>query len=253
MNAFNANVELQVLSNEIREKFSSSLDDPDEANDILFAIAKAEWDCGSLSKNTLTEISRIVESGADIARWRQLGASPKDLAKRNEALLVFLEKLKTANPRPKKPKKTRLRDSIFTAGDCLAIDLKGNFGGAIVLTGQKESEWGLNLILVLDFMMPKFPSIEDFKKGQCLMVKNFREQYEPYLQYCYAKFFKKAEYDFQKIGNIQVGESYDAENERYSYGHWNHIPESILKYNSNPPTDVKPRKVSEMISKDPFG
>jgi hypothetical protein len=253
MQAHNAKVPLPEVAEQVRNSYSSSLDDPDEAHDVLFAIAKAEWDCGSLSASFLKEISNIIASGADIDRWKRLGASDRDLAKRRQVLDDFLEKLKSKNPRPKIPKPIKLRDSIFKTGDCLAIDLKGKFGGAIVLTHQTQSEWGLNLLLVVDFIKPQPPTVHDLETGFCLLERNLRQQYEPYVQYCYAKFFKKADFEFRPIGTVSVTKPYAAERGMHSYGHWNHITEHILLYNDKRPVGVKPVRVAKMIAKGLFG
>lgn len=58
-------------------------------------MAKAQWECKQLNKDTFDRVKKIVEGGADLELWRQLDADEKDLEKRKAVLDKFLADLQT--------------------------------------------------------------------------------------------------------------------------------------------------------------
>jgi hypothetical protein len=225
---YNKEYELSYICTELENRYESVISDEDEANEFFIAMAKAKWECGVLDKELLNKIKEIIDSGSEIKRWTKLGATRSDLEKRENAINVFYSKLLEINEKPKRPKKIKLRDSIFKKGDCLSIDLQnGKYGASIVLTEQKNSRYGLNLLLGLDYYSTETPKPEDFKNGYCLILSK-----QPYLQYCYAKNYKKAKFKYDIIDNIKIQMQYEEENGRYFYGHWDSLSNFIIHKNT---------------------
>lgn len=250
---YNKEYNVDDISKELISKYDSVITDSDEANDFYFALSKAKWDCGLLDNDLLQKIKMIIETGNDLKRWEDLGASKADLSKRKQVLQVFYNKLLEENTKPKKPKKIKLRDSIFHKGDCLSIDLQnGNYGASIVLTEQLNSELGLNLLLVVDYYSSGIPKRDDFLNGYCLMNNSFKNTAEPFFIYCYAKFFKKSKYKFDIVDNIDIKIKYDNQNGMYSYGHWDYVGDRISYVNTEGEKISKKQKIRKYVHKGLF-
>ncbi len=63
---------------DILETYLDEFDaDDDVMHDVYFALGKAECMCGGISKVLLNRIIQIINSGKDIAFWRELEAHIK--------------------------------------------------------------------------------------------------------------------------------------------------------------------------------
>lgn len=247
---YNNGNNIELISKELERKYQAVLLDEDESNEYYFALAKAKWECSALDKNLLLKIESIIESGSELKRWERLGASQSDLRKREKVINEFYKKLLTVNLKPRKIKKNNLRDSIFRKGDCLMIDLiNGSYGAAIVLSEQAKSEFGLNLILMLDYYSNEIPVFDNFNNGFCLLEESIKKTYEPFIQYCYARFYKKAKYKFIKVASIEIELNYNSQNEMYSYGHWNFLGDYLLHVKTKGKKILDKIKVERYIKK----
>lgn len=223
---YNKEHDISFICKELEQKYASVISDEDEANEYFFAMAKAKWECGFLDNELLTKIKTIVESGSELQRWKDLGASKSNLAKREKAINIFYTKLQEVNEKPKRPKKIKLRDSIFKKGDCLSINLpNGKYAAAIVVAEEKDSEFGLNLLVILDYYSNKVPQSDDFINGNCLIKKNLRNKNEPYCQYCLAQHFKRSKVKYDVIVNININRGNWSE--MHTYGHWDSLAEHL--------------------------
>ena len=100
---YNDGADPKALHEQIFDKYAESLSDPDTAPSVWFALARAEWECGSLSPDVLSEVKSIVASGADLSRW------PEDDRKaRQRVLNDFLVRVSSPNPKPKRRVKRRV-------------------------------------------------------------------------------------------------------------------------------------------------
>jgi hypothetical protein len=151
------------------------LADDDDATVIWLAIARAQWDCGGLAPEVIAKVETIVREEIDLKRWTALG-KPQPVQRRR-ALDKFLEKLRTPNPRPRKPRKAVKRKPIFATGDCLSIRLSdGDYGAAIVLDCPPERQridgetYGKNFIGVLRYKGNTKPSIQEFERRDWLYL-----------------------------------------------------------------------------------
>ena len=58
-------------------------------------MAKAQWECKQLDTELFGRVKQIIESGADLEVWRNLGATEKDLKNRKVILDKFLTNRQT--------------------------------------------------------------------------------------------------------------------------------------------------------------
>lgn len=252
---FNEKLSIEDISEKLILKNKDSINDPDETNDFWFALAKAQWDCGKLDIKLLEKIEWIINNKNDLDRWKNLGATEKVIIKREIILEDFLYLLKSENIKPKKPKKKIFCNSIFTKGDCLSISLNNNkFGAAIILSDEKNTEYGLNLVLALDYFSDKKLDLKVFDKQNCITQLNFNGKYEPFFIYCYSKMFKKNKFVIEKTGNINVSIDYNKYDGFKSYSTWDSIPLRLnYIYEENPDDVKKDLKVIKLIKNNIFG
>lgn len=118
---------LETIADELGEAYAEERNDPDEEPVFWLALARAQWECGTLDPAVLAEVEDIVANGRGLDRWREAG--PKQLAKRERALAAFLSQIRTPQEKPRKRRPRRLRDAVYAAGDCLP------FGSTTGLTG----------------------------------------------------------------------------------------------------------------------
>lgn len=222
---FNANTPVDEIVLGLERSFEDVLSDPDEVPDFVFAVSKAIWEIGASSEKYLDKLSEIIRTKSEIERWIHLGGSERDAAKRHNNVVGLFEKIQVKNPRPKRPKKIRLVDSYFEKGECISFkDTDGYYSGVVILSAEKQSEYGLNLVLVLDYSSEVRPVIEDFKNGNCAMITDCRGGFRPWTQYCYAKDIKRLTSEISRIGKINVTIDYPYQDAGHSFGAWDLIP-----------------------------
>lgn len=104
-------------------------------HDVYFAIGKAEWMCGGISKDIFDRIFHIIKTGENIAFYRELEASESDLKLRHKNLDRFLSVLSVPRGKTKKRKipaekyvateKPTL--PAFHRGDVFAYEVNGKY------------------------------------------------------------------------------------------------------------------------------
>ncbi|MCZ8358525.1 MAG: hypothetical protein O9350_11855 [Microcystis sp. LE19-388.1G] len=168
-------------------------------------------------------------------------------------LRKFLFQISIPKKNPRKPKKKRLRDSVFNKGDCLSIDIgNGLFGAAIVLYDEVNSEYGLNIILLTDYFNTMKPDKNIVQKSNSLMYLNSVKKRIPYLLVCYQQFFKKYGSSIENIGNIPVNIDYNLQTPNLSYGRWDSIGPNIRRLVEEKIVSKEIIKIKNMISKSWF-
>ena len=199
---------------------------PSDGHNFWFALAKAQWECKELDPGILARVTKIVTSGADIADWRELGASEGDLKKRQIVLDKFLQTLTTERPKPRarRKKSTVVHRPLYHKGDCLAFKFaNGRYGGVVVLeevSGTSE-EGSYNLIAHTNINLPHKPTLRDFKRASVLHDK--REDVDlktseiiwieyPALYWALSVYPNDAENFTERIGSICVKKKYDVRN-----------------------------------------
>lgn len=148
------------------------LDDPDEMALIRHGLAHMAWTYGKVPATLLKALKQDHASGHGIRDW-------DDPVKRGKAVLKFIEKVAVANPKPKAPPKPvqplkRTRAPGFATGDCLAVKLKGGRYTAayIVEAFQEDGEHGGNVVLELNWIGKRAPTLAEFKTMKPLVLNH---------------------------------------------------------------------------------
>ncbi len=141
MKRYNEGADVQTICEELLADYLKEFDQEDPIlHDVYFALAKAGWMCCSPSEEILERVHRIIESGANLAFYRERGAGEKDLALRQKKLDAFWESLQTPREKPIKrhpaPRERELPN--LEAGDVLAYKTQG---GRRVLVVLERVEW----------------------------------------------------------------------------------------------------------------
>ncbi|HQZ26191.1 MAG TPA: hypothetical protein PLD18_12905, partial [Flavobacterium sp.] len=133
-NLYNEGFDVAEISKKLISNNQETINDLDDGNNFWFALAKAQWECKLLDDNIFDKVKEIIETGADIEVWKELGADEKDIKKRKIVLDKFLADIQIERTKAKSRKKKIIRKPIFEKGDCLTFKLKdGNYGAAVVL------------------------------------------------------------------------------------------------------------------------
>ena len=229
---YNEGLAVPEITKRLINENQETINLPEDATNFWFALANGQWECKALDNDILSKVDNIIKTGEDLRVWKELDASPLDLKAREKVLIKFLAKLQTEKDNPRKRKRKVLRDSIFQKGDCLTFRLDNdNFGGAFVLTSEKQTEYGMNLIAITTINQKDKPTIDDFKKASVLFVK---EQFglkgyqdREMISWCYAQFYKRKTVDFEVVGQISVEKTYDFSNDYRSVMQWDMIKTTV--------------------------
>ena len=247
-------LEPSEISRKIIRDNNELIEDSEDKNNFWFALAMAQWQCKSLDPDILQRVKTIIESGEDIKIWEQLGADKQDIKKRIKSLNSFLNKLSKEKDKPLKRKRKVLRDSIFQQGDCLTFKFgNDNYGGAFVLTSEKQTKYGMNLIAITTINQKDKPTIDTFKKASVLIrkeqfeLKGYRDR--EMISWYYAQFFKKSTVDFEVIGRLKVDKDYIFDKDFTRTSQWDMIKavvelnDKILLERGEPKKKLKLRKL----------
>jgi hypothetical protein len=206
---FNRGGTAELTRKKLLKDFRETLGDSDEGPLVWVGIAKAQWECGHLEPLVLERIRQIVSDGEGLDRWAEQGQTI--LQRRKSALIQFLAKLESTNPRPRKPRKATKRRPIFQPGDCLAVRLKdGEWGAILVLRGPGESEdpyvetYGLNLAVTLKYKGAEPPSLQVFAKREWLRQTHHSWQGDLDLCYLTSRRYRSVKDRFVLVGDISI-------------------------------------------------
>jgi hypothetical protein len=73
--------------------YRAKLNSYEEKNNFWLAIALAQLETSTLQEMVLEKVKEIIETGADLALWKELKASEADVSSRKEILDDFLSTL----------------------------------------------------------------------------------------------------------------------------------------------------------------
>lgn len=212
---------------------SEMLSMPEAANNVWFAIAKAQWECKKLQPAIYDKVKEIVESESDIEIWKELDASKRDLAKRRKILDKFLLLLQSERPKAKNRKKKIIRQPLFSKGDCLTFKLRdGNYGGAVILEAEYDTEFGLNLVALTRLNQTDRPVLSDFENAEVLLRNFGAWSDKPAIRWI-LKDRSKAKQDdtrtlFEVVDSINISQSYLDKDVRYEYAFASGWQESVI-------------------------
>ncbi len=213
---YNAGLSISEITEKLKIKNKDIIEDYEENHNFWFAIAKAQWECKNLDLEVYKKVKLIIESGANLELWKELGASPKDLNKRHNYLEKFLLELKTKKDKPRQRKKKLKFQPVFEKGECITYKFSnGNYGGAVVI--ETDNNYGYNLIATTRINSSNKPYISDFINSE-ILVLNY-EKWENTL--CISWYLpikhKKVANLIETIGKIDILHNYDISNSAYGY------------------------------------
>ncbi|MFT3743349.1 MAG: hypothetical protein QM785_03540 [Pyrinomonadaceae bacterium] len=246
---YNDGVGVAEASAKLIKQNQETIDDPDDANNFWFALARFQWDCGQLDPILLRRVTSTIESGSDIDVWRRLDASENDLRKRAKVLAAFLEKLRAENAKPRARKRKSIKLPPFEKGTCLAYKLSnGNYGGAVIIEAIAMEGFGMNLVASTRLNQPTLPTVDDFLSAEVLLLNFVTCKDEPQIVWKYSIRFRKDKDLFINVGKIEVSTTYDPHNSsRFSFGgFWSSIVEVASLQFESERTKNRPRAVLKL-------
>lgn len=217
---YNEGQEPQVVSEQIKEKYSDLADDHEDGHDFWFALAQAQWDCKALQNDVYSKVKGIIDSGQNLNLWKELGANEKEIQKRKDILQTFLAQIETERPTPKKRKKKVIRKAIYEKGDCLSFVMNnGKYGGAIVLEAIHDTELGSNLVLATRINQVNRPTLSDFENSQILICNYGQWKNQQLLVWIDAMYSKRFIDLYPVVGKVKVTKAYKTnDSEDVMYG-----------------------------------
>jgi hypothetical protein len=227
---FNRGNPAELIRKKLLKDFRETLSDSDEGPLVWIGIAKAQWECGHLEPLVLERIRQIVSDREGLDRWEEQGQTI--LQRRKSALIQFLAKLESTNPRPRKPRKATKRKPIFQPGDCLAVRLPdGDWGAILVLSDRPESgdpfvpTFGWNLAATLRYKGSDLPSLQVFAKREWLRKTHHSWQGDLDLCYVSTVRYRSVKDRFQVVGNILLRDT-DPQTTK-TYSGWSNMTDSM--------------------------
>ncbi|MBE6933012.1 MAG: hypothetical protein E7464_06515 [Ruminococcaceae bacterium] len=136
---------LAEIKQDILEEYLTEFDENDGVlHDVYFALGKAEWICGGISEDIFGKISHIISTGENIAFYRELEATERDLKLRKKNLEKFLASLSIPRGKTKKrriptEKYVRIEKPKlppFQCGDVFAYKVDGKYRLMCLLTRE---------------------------------------------------------------------------------------------------------------------
>lgn len=238
MEAFNAKVAPDDILRELEDKYPSAIgDDEDDGPLFVLAVAKAQWDCGHLTPETIAMVKRIVDEGLGLENWEDEG--PRVLAKRKAKVAEFLRAIQAPNPKPRKPKPPTRRAPVHEPGTCLALRLKdGDYGAVLVLAapeenrGPRKETYGVNIVGILAYKSARKPGMDVFEARQWLRlthhewIKENKGAGRQVITHVYRKGYKKVAEQFEVIGRSAIRPT-DPQDTNW-YGGWEGLEPDIM-------------------------
>ena len=225
----------------------------EDKNNFWFALSYCLWESQALDEETLNIVKDIINSEQDLKLWKELEASSNDITKRKKVLTDFLIKISTRKSKPKTRKTKKLKNAIFQKGDCVVIKINSTtYSGALVLESEKKSEFGLNLIALLDCFSSKKPSIEDIHNSSVLAskVQTINNKYEDSneIHWFYSNMIKKSDFEYEIIGQIEIKRTFNSKKDFQSFANWLRVPEVIEIRKKYYDDNGKPKKIIKIKS-----
>lgn len=225
---YNDGMEVIEITKKLIEENQEFIDSNEDQNNFWITIAKCQWECKALDEKIYQKVKEIIESDKDIELWKELEASKSDLTKRKKNLDSFLTKISEDKKSARKRKKKVSRNAIFEKGACLIFKLSdGDYCGAFVLESEKNTEFGLNLIVTTDIKKTDKPTLKDFEKAKVLfaLTQQTLTKYIPKekINWYYAQHFKKTETEFEIIGQLKVDKYYYSFKDYQSFSNWDNL------------------------------
>ncbi len=210
----------------VKNEFKGSFKDSDDGPLFWIGLAEAQWRYGFTETGVIQKVKDDYSNERGLDRWKEAGA--KELEKRKQILEVFITKIETSNPKPKKLPKIVVRKPIFEAGDCLSISLEnGKFTAAIVLVSDhRMTEYGKNLIVGLNYLSDQPPEMEVFDKRNWLFLNHHNFNKELFIGWYLPVGFKAVKEHIKVIGKTTIRKTDPKESKKYTP--WSWLEDQIL-------------------------
>jgi len=130
------------VSEKIKIDFQDYFNDSDDKNNSFFGLALAQWETKCLENNVLNTVKNIIEKGADIKLWLDLGADEKAIKKREKELQKFLTQISTERPKAKRRVRPKFEFTINELINEVAPDKKKIFEMNEEFSNQKYIHTG---------------------------------------------------------------------------------------------------------------
>ncbi len=85
---------IEITRQKITSHYQSKINSYEESNHYWLALAAAQLDTNTLQTDVVERVTTLIETGADLALWKELKASEQDLETRKAALNAFLTQVK---------------------------------------------------------------------------------------------------------------------------------------------------------------
>lgn len=143
------------------EKWSRSLQDPDESTVFWLALAATQWKCGRLEPRVLHEALKVIDNGTDLARW---DAGSADYKKRQIVLQKMRTQLRSPQPQLKLFRKRYRDTNEWEVGDLVSYRLLSSRFIIFRIIGHHTDKGGKSPICeVLDWIGEEIPEQETLR------------------------------------------------------------------------------------------
>lgn len=85
---------VELTRQKIADHYQSKINSHEENTNYWLALASAQSDTNTLQADVVEKITMIIESGTDLALWKELKATEQDLETRKTVLNAFLIRVK---------------------------------------------------------------------------------------------------------------------------------------------------------------
>ena len=138
-----------------------------ERTNAWLGLAFASWECKALSKSTLNEIKRIIDTKEDIELNIKLDADDTFLKKRQKYLEQFLIKISTDKKNAIRRKKETQVDTSYKAGMCFSYkNINNKYIGVYLTSSEHKKNEGRIDFFIMDFESNELPSLEMFSNSK---------------------------------------------------------------------------------------
>lgn len=229
---YNDGISVKEITDKLIKNHQQTINDLEDDNNFWFALAKAQWECKALEPQIFTKVKQIIHSGSDLQIWKDSEATDSDLKKREKVLNDFLTKISVEKPKARARRKKKLYDSIFKKGDCLVYLMEnGKYGGAFVLSDEKQTYIGGNIIAITTIEKDEKPILIDFKQAEILVRRLKQPIYksnelqlqwiekEQVAHFCASTF--QSDLKIEVIGNLKIYHNYILKNNLFVAFPWN--------------------------------
>src|SRR6186713_1973971 len=90
---YNNGLEVPEITKNILSDNIELQSDYEDKNSFWFALAKAQWECGTLDQAVYEKVKSIIKNGDNLKLWVELNGTSNDVNKRKKVLEDFLEKI----------------------------------------------------------------------------------------------------------------------------------------------------------------